>query len=423
MEVLHKGANTVLTDRGEVWVEVRWHSAHTHLNIVCLAIDATGQVPAEDWCLFYNHRQAPGGSIELISEAAKKTRFRLWLDRLPAQIQKCVFAGIVDNGDFQQALGTTFTAIVQQHGRHVHFTLREAGQEQALIFAELYRYQATWKVRAVGQGFAGGLDALATHFGARISNIQVNPSTTEKVKPTNQPPTPPQKSTTSPPPAPANHTPKNRAAKKQRPKWTVKQLIMIVSLIAIISIALVSVLSPAWFFRMQGFTTSLLADALQTTPSIPFTNTKKDCSSEQTLFARYHELGQQYIKILETVDDSNQLLATMREKLLSLTTTCAQTLIDQNRDAIIQLEALPVQRWMDEAIQLNVCAGKLIKQLELALDSESRPVVIQRLLQDADRARNLESDLTNISRDLAYLNNKVQRLIIGYHDNLDACRR
>ena len=40
--------------------------------------------------------------------------------------------------------------------------------ETAMILAELYRHQGQWKFRAVGQGFAAGLSALAAHFGLRL---------------------------------------------------------------------------------------------------------------------------------------------------------------------------------------------------------------------------------------------------------------
>lgn len=39
--------------------------------------------------------------------------------------------------------------------------------ETAMILSEVYRYQGQWKFRAVGQGFAQGLPALAAHFGLR----------------------------------------------------------------------------------------------------------------------------------------------------------------------------------------------------------------------------------------------------------------
>lgn len=40
--------------------------------------------------------------------------------------------------------------------------------ETAMILTELYRYRGQWKFRAVGQGFAAGLSALAAHFGLRL---------------------------------------------------------------------------------------------------------------------------------------------------------------------------------------------------------------------------------------------------------------
>ncbi|MFZ1642110.1 MAG: trypsin-like peptidase domain-containing protein [Candidatus Contendobacter sp.] len=40
--------------------------------------------------------------------------------------------------------------------------------ETAMILAELYRHREQWKFRAVGQGFAAGLPALAAHFGLHL---------------------------------------------------------------------------------------------------------------------------------------------------------------------------------------------------------------------------------------------------------------
>jgi hypothetical protein len=78
---------------------------------------------------------------------------------------------------------------------------------------------------------------------------------------------------------------------------------------------------------------------------------------------------------------------------------------------------------MDESIKLNNCAGLLIKRLDKELNQESRPIIIQRLVRESDRARNLESDLTDIARDLAYLRNKTARLIDGFEENIEACGR
>ena len=48
----------------------------------------------------------------------------------------------------------------------VRYDLAEdASTETAMIFAELYRSSGEWKFRAVGQGYAGGLRALANGYG------------------------------------------------------------------------------------------------------------------------------------------------------------------------------------------------------------------------------------------------------------------
>ena len=58
--------------------------------------------------------------------------------------------------------------------------------ETAMILAELYRYQGQWKFRAVGQGFAAGLPALAAHFGLRLPEARpvANPESRPPAGPT-----------------------------------------------------------------------------------------------------------------------------------------------------------------------------------------------------------------------------------------------
>ncbi|WP_449618985.1 TerD family protein [Shewanella inventionis] len=45
----------------------------------------------------------------------------------------------------------------------------DASVETAMIFGELYLHGTEWKFKAVGQGFAGGLHALATAHGVNLS--------------------------------------------------------------------------------------------------------------------------------------------------------------------------------------------------------------------------------------------------------------
>jgi tellurium resistance protein TerD len=38
-----------------------------------------------------------------------------------------------------------------------------------MVFAEVYRHRDEWKFKAVGQGYAGGLAALATQHGVDVA--------------------------------------------------------------------------------------------------------------------------------------------------------------------------------------------------------------------------------------------------------------
>ena len=44
----------------------------------------------------------------------------------------------------------------------------DASTETAMVFGELYRHNNEWKFKAVGQGFAGGLAALASQHGVSV---------------------------------------------------------------------------------------------------------------------------------------------------------------------------------------------------------------------------------------------------------------
>lgn len=48
--------------------------------------------------------------------------------------------------------------------------------ETALILGEFYLRQGAWKFRCVAQGFAGGLEPLAKHFGVDIAAPSGNPA-------------------------------------------------------------------------------------------------------------------------------------------------------------------------------------------------------------------------------------------------------
>jgi len=97
------------------------------------------------------------------------------LSKVPADIQKIVFTvTIYEAEERRQSFGQVKNAFIrlvndETDTEVARFDLSEdASTETAMMFAELYRKDGEWKFRAIGQGFAGGLGALATHFGLSI---------------------------------------------------------------------------------------------------------------------------------------------------------------------------------------------------------------------------------------------------------------
>jgi stress response protein SCP2 len=415
MKTLTKGANAPLTTSGTVRVTLQWPPRGANLDAVCFAVGAEGRVLADAWFLFYNQPRGPDDAIQLTQPAAGQAEFTIHLERLPTAVQKCVFAATLDHGSFRDLAGATLTA-VPTTGDALRFTLTEAAAEQALIFAELYRHRSEWKVRAIGQGFKGGLRPLAEHFGIRVA---------EPSAPAPPPPAPPASAPTPSAPAAGQRAmPPPSPPPPPRRSGGFRRFLRALFKTFAISFGLLIVGAAALYFFVPSLFENpeeLLQDPRAILQRLPIEYQQPTCAlTDDEVFERYHALGENYVKILQRVDTSNQLLANLRQDLMR-DIQCPPSFVDKTRQEIDHLEKLPVQGWMEEATRLNVCAGLMIKKIETELGGESRPIIIQRLVREADRSRNLESDLTNISRDLAYLNNKTNRLIEGYRENLDAC--
>lgn len=128
----------------------------------CFGIDAGGQLSDDRYFVFYNQTSSPEGAIKLASAGV----FDLDLSRVPDSISRLVFVATIDgNGTMANLQSGAFT-LVANGSEVARFDLRgsDYGAEKAIMVAEVYR-KDVWRVAAVGQGFAGGLDAVLKHFG------------------------------------------------------------------------------------------------------------------------------------------------------------------------------------------------------------------------------------------------------------------
>ncbi|MCK7576147.1 MAG: TerD family protein [Chromatiales bacterium] len=268
MKTLPKGANAPLSSAGRVRVELRWPPGRDTLDTVCFAVGADGRIPSDDWFVFYNQLQAPGGVVVLSTPAAGRAEIWVQPERLPASVDRLVIAAALSHGSFRDLIGARLT-VTPASGEPIAFELTEAEDEQALIFAELYRHGAGWKLRAVGQGFRGGLQSLAEHFGVAVADErQAVPPPSDSASPASD--------STPPRPMPLEAAASQESGRRQgrrRLGWLTWSLALLILLAA--ATGALWQFKPDWF-ALPG---DLLAEARDRFAYTPNTNTTLDAPS------------------------------------------------------------------------------------------------------------------------------------------------
>ncbi|MFS0827121.1 TerD family protein [Pseudomonas phoenicis] len=184
---LSKGGNLSLTKTDpsltRVIVGLGWDPRATDgqefdLDASAFLLKGDGKVRSEADFIFYNQLKSADGSVEHTGDNRTGAGdgddevIKVDLSRVPADVEKVVFTVTIHDADarkqnFGQVGGAFIRVVNETNGNEVvRYDLAEdASTETAMIFAELYRNAGEWKFRAVGQGYAGGLKAVATGFG------------------------------------------------------------------------------------------------------------------------------------------------------------------------------------------------------------------------------------------------------------------
>lgn len=130
-------------------------------------LNADGKVTGDTDFIFYNNLSAAGGSVRLNPDH-QHACIHFALDRIPDTIQRIAITVVIDGSDtlfglsqLKLSADDCATFLVDLNGR----------AEKAVIMGEVYRYQGSWKLRALGQGFNGGLEPLAVSFGVDVEPV------------------------------------------------------------------------------------------------------------------------------------------------------------------------------------------------------------------------------------------------------------
>ena len=178
MTELTPGANAPLP-AGDLAVLIR-HGVipGAEIDVSAFLVTGAGKVRSDADMCFYGQPVIAGGAVTLERAANGETRFSVAPGRIPAGVEKVILTATIHEN--RAPFGRLPEISLDVSG--VRGRIPCAGMtETALILAEIYQKAGAWKVRVVGQGFNGGLAALATHLGVDIA--EPTPS-----KPVSEPP-------------------------------------------------------------------------------------------------------------------------------------------------------------------------------------------------------------------------------------------
>lgn len=130
--------------------------------------DEQGRVQGVEWVAHPGAPTLPG--LEVSKQAAADHRLAFDLDALPQAVHRVSVLLALPTGVGGPvrfgAVAAPFVAVTGLDGHEVaSYTVTGLDTESAVVALELYRRQGAWKVRAVGQGYAGGLAELLTDQG------------------------------------------------------------------------------------------------------------------------------------------------------------------------------------------------------------------------------------------------------------------
>jgi len=187
---LQKGGNVNLSKEApglsKLVVGLGWDVRNTDgaafdIDSSAFLLKADGKVRHDNDFIFYNNLKSNDGSITHSGDnrtgagEGDDETVTVELDKVPAEIERISVCVTIHEADARrQNFGQVQKAYVRcvnaGNGQEIaRFDLSEDGSvETSLIFGEVYRNGADWKFRAVGQGYKGGLGALAASFGVSV---------------------------------------------------------------------------------------------------------------------------------------------------------------------------------------------------------------------------------------------------------------
>ncbi|WP_279100859.1 TerD family protein, partial [Gordonia bronchialis] len=181
MTPLSKGQNGPLTS-SEAVITVEVGAA---ADLSALLVTDAGVVRSDADFIFYNQPNGPGVTLTTVGGGP---RLAVSTAAIPSDI--AAVRAVITLDDASSSFGRIappIARVLNSAGQEMFtFTIEGLSTESVVVAVEIYRRGSDWKVRAIGQGYAGGFADLVRDHGVSVDD-----------EPASAPPPPP------PPAAPA----------------------------------------------------------------------------------------------------------------------------------------------------------------------------------------------------------------------------
>jgi len=188
---LKKGGNVSLTKEApslkKILLGLGWDARSTDgadfdLDATAFMLAESGKVRTDEDFIFYGKLVSNCGSVEHTGDNRTGSgdgddeALKLTLDKVPSTVKRIVICVTIDEAasrkqNFGQVSGAFMRIVNLDNDIEIaRFDLSEDySTETAMIFGEIYRHNDEWKFKAVGQGYAGGLEAMCHQFGVVVA--------------------------------------------------------------------------------------------------------------------------------------------------------------------------------------------------------------------------------------------------------------
>ncbi|WP_405496215.1 VWA domain-containing protein [Nocardia sp. NBC_00511] len=155
----------------------------TGADVSALLVTESGKVRSDADFVFFNQPAAPG--VQLLP--GTPGALAVSLAQVPPAIERIRAVLTLEdaNSSFGRLPAPTATLTDRAGNPLCQYRIEGLGPETVVIAVELYRRGGQWKIRAVGQGYAGGFADLVTDHGVTVDDA---PSSTSQAQPAGSPP-------------------------------------------------------------------------------------------------------------------------------------------------------------------------------------------------------------------------------------------